>query len=367
MKYLLVGGDALDVRTVAMAVETDNPPMHFLNGYGPTETTTFAVVHRVDGVSSDARSIPIGRPIGNTQIYILDERLQPVPLGVTGELYIGGAGVARGYLNRPELTAERFITDPFGGESGGRLYKTGDLGRYRVDGTIEYLGRNDFQVKIRGFRVELGEIEARLQGCAGVRDAVVLAREDVPGDKRLVAYVVPESDATLSVPVLRESLSRELADYMVPGAFVMLSMLPLTPNGKLDRRALPAPDASAVASRGYEAPIGEVEQGIASIWQELLGLERVGRHDRFFELGGHSLLAVQVVARIQETFGVRISLMDMFESNSISELGEFVASAQLSLYSQEEVSRLSAEIEELSDDELIRLWQAENQVERIEN
>ena len=350
-----------------MAVETDDAPRHFLNGYGPTETTTFAVVHRVDGVSPDARSIPIGRPIGNTQIYILDEHLQPVPLGVTGELYIGGAGVARGYLNRPELTAERFITDPFGGEPGGRLYRTGDLGRYRMDGTIEYMGRNDFQVKIRGFRVELGEIESRLRGCAGVRDAVVLAREDVPGDKRLVAYVVPEAGVDLSASALRDQLSSGLADYMVPGAFVSLEALPLTPNGKLDRRALPAPDASAVASRGYEAPIGEVEHAIASIWRELLGLERVGRHDHFFELGGHSLLAVQVVARVQETFNIKISLMDMFESNSIVDLAKLVASAQLDLYSQEEVDRLTSEIDDLSDDELIRLWQAENQIERIEN
>ena len=223
-----------------------------------------------------------------------------MPLGVAGELHIGGVQVARGYLNRPELTAERFIADPFGSDPQGRLYKTGDLGRYRADGTLEYLGRNDFQVKIRGFRIELGEIESRLRGCAGVREAVVLAREDQPGDKRLVAYVVADDGMELSSASLREQLLRELAEYMVPSAYVVLEQLPLTPNGKLDRAALPAPDASAVVSRVYEAPVGEVEQAIAQVWQELLGLERVGRHDHFFELGGHSLLVVAMIERLRQ-------------------------------------------------------------------
>jgi hypothetical protein len=291
---LIVAGEALP----PVLAQRWAGPHRLFNAYGPTETTVCASTHLCT-VGSEG-PVPIGRPIANTQIYILDDRLEPVPLGVTGELYIGGAGVARGYLNRPELTAERFIADPFGGESGGRLYKTGDLGRYRTDGAIEYLGRNDFQVKIRGFRVELGEIESRLQGCAGVRDAVVVAREDVPGDKRLVAYVVGEPEVELSASTLREALSSVLAEYMVPSAYVMLPSLPLTPNGKLDRRALPAPDASAVVSRAYEAPLGEVEEAIAQVWQELLGLERVGRHDQFFELGGHSLLAIQVVSRLRQ-------------------------------------------------------------------
>jgi acyl carrier protein len=245
------------------------------------------------------------------------------------------------------------------------MYRTGDLARWLPDGAIEYLGRNDFQVKIRGFRIELGEIEAKLCDVVGIREAVVLAREDVAGDKRLVAYCL--SDGALDAATVRTALAQCLPDYMIPSAYVRLDAWPLTPNGKLDRKALPAPDATAVASRAYEAPIGEVEHAIASIWQELLGLEQVGRHDHFFELGGHSLLAVQVVVRIQEVFNVKVSLKDMFESKSIVELGQFVSSAQLSLYSKEDINRLTAEIDELSDEELIRIWQAENQLERIDN
>jgi amino acid adenylation domain-containing protein len=358
---LIVAGEALPP---ALAQRWAGQQRLF-NAYGPSETTVCASAYLCQG--DVAGSVPIGRPIANTQIYILDERLQPVPLGVVGELYIGGAGVARGYLNRPALTAERFIHDPFSAEPHARMYKTGDLGRWLPDGNIAYVGRNDFQVKIRGFRIELGEIETKLSACASVREAVVIAREDVEGDKRLVAYVVPHAGMTMSAAELRESLSRELAEHMVPSAFVSLEALPLTPNGKLDRKALPAPDATAVASRAYEAPIGEVEHAIASIWQELLGLEQVGRHDHFFELGGHSLLAVQVVVRIQEVFNVKVSLKDMFESKSIVELGQFVSSAQLSLYSKEDINRLTAEIDELSDEELIRIWQAENQLERIDN
>ncbi|ROH82146.1 non-ribosomal peptide synthetase, partial [Lonsdalea populi] len=246
------------------------------------------------------RPLPyIGHPIANTRIYILDAQGQPAPLGVAGEIYIGGVGVARGYLHRPELTAERFIPDPFSTTPDARLYQTGDLGRWLPDGSIEYLGRNDFQVKVRGFRIEPGEIEARLMQCPGVREAVVVAREDSPGDTRLVAYLCPQADATLDPIVLRQQLSQQLAEYMVPGAFVTLDALPLTPNGKLDRRALPAPDQTAVVSRGYEAPQGELEVALADIWQELLGLTRVGRHDHFFELGGHSLMAVGLIERLR--------------------------------------------------------------------
>src|SRR6202041_200574 len=214
------------------------------------------------------------------------------PIGVSGEIYIGGAGVARGYLNRPELTAERFVADPFSGEACARLYRTGDLGRWRPDGSIEYLGRNDHQVKIRGFRIELGEIESRLLNCPGLREAVVLAREDQPGEKRLVAYFTGEPD--IPVATLRSHLADTLPDYMVPAAYVRLEALPLTPNGKLDRRALPAPEDDAYGERAYEAPEGPIETAIAAIWSELLHLERIGRHDNFFELGGLSLLAVSL-------------------------------------------------------------------------
>jgi len=268
------------------------------NLYGPTETTTYSTWTKV--AKGEAFPSHIGRPVANTQIYILDANSQQVPIGVAGEIYIGGAGVARGYLNRPELTAERFLADPFSSTAGARMYKTGDLGRWLADGNIEYLGRNDFQVKIRGFRIELGEIEARLLACNGVRDAVVLAREDQPGDKRLVAYLVTHDGITLTAASLRPQLAAHLAGYMVPSVFVFLPTLPLTPNGKVDRLALPTPDQSTLVSRAYEAPLGPVEELVAQTWQDLLKIDRVGRHDNFFELGGHSLLLPPMVSRLRQ-------------------------------------------------------------------
>ncbi len=299
LRYLLVGGDALDPKTIRQLLGREQRSAHIVNGYGPTETTTFAITHDIRAVAEDARSIPLGKPIANTQIYILDARGEPVPAGVEGEIYIGGDGVARGYLNRAELTAERFLRDPFSANTDARMYKTGDRGRWLADGTIEFLGRNDFQVKIRGFRIELGEIEAKLRQCAGVRDAVVLAREDAPGLKRLVAYLVASDEAELSVSDLHDALSRQLPEYMVPSAFVQIEALPLTANGKLDRQALPAPEATALNVREYEAPQGEIEEALAVLWQELLQVERVGRRDQFFELGGHSLLVVAMVERLR--------------------------------------------------------------------
>ena len=279
-------------------------PQHLLNGYGPTETTTFATTYEITSVAEGAPNIPIGRPIANTRVYILDGRGQPVPIGVAGELYIGGAGVARGYLKRPELTAERFLADPFAGEPEARMYRTGDLGRWLEDGNIEFLGRNDFQVKIRGFRIELGEIEARLVEHPAVREAVVLVRENTPGDKQLVAYytdaeVQVAGQEPVDAELLRSYLATTLPDYMVPAAYVRLESLPLTPNGKLDRKALPAPDTDAYSSRGYEPPQGEVETKLAAIWADVLKLDRMGRHDNFFALGGHSLLAVTLIERMR--------------------------------------------------------------------
>ncbi|MCF5710773.1 AMP-binding protein, partial [Pseudomonas syringae] len=243
---------------------------------------------------------PIGVRIPDLQTYVLDAQREPVPVGVVGELYIGGAGVARGYLNRPELNAERFIADPFTATANARLYRTGDLARWNAEGSLEYLGRNDDQVKIRGFRIELGEIEAQLSACNGVREAVVIAREDVPGDKRLVAYFIAQDEENPTAAELRTQLQQNLAEHMLPSAFVMLPSFPLTANGKLDRKALPAPDQSALVSRAYEAPQGDAEIAIARIWQELLGVEQVGRHDHFFELGGHSLLAVKLIERMRQ-------------------------------------------------------------------
>jgi amino acid adenylation domain-containing protein len=333
LRYLLVGGDALDPRAMARLLASAVPPRHVINGYGPTETTTFAATYDITFVAADARSIPIGKPIGNTRMYILDAHGQPVPLGVAGEIHIGGPGVARGYLFRPELSAQRFIADPYGDEEGARLYKTGDVGRYLADGNIEYLGRNDFQVKIRGFRIELGEIEARLAACAGVREAVVLAREaqvdaGALADKRLVAYVLREEGIDLSAAVLREQLAQVLPPYMLPSAFVCMDSFPLTPNGKLDRKALPAPDQQSLAAREFEAPVGEMEVALAGLWQELLGVERVGRHDQFFELGGHSLLAVQLVSRLRQLRGVELELRHLFAQPTLAGLASLAEGAR---------------------------------------
>ncbi|MBA2675550.1 non-ribosomal peptide synthetase, partial [Ramlibacter sp.] len=291
----VVGGEALAPSTVALWQRLQ-PGVRIVNEYGPTETVVGCIVHDVPQDADASRSVPIGRPIANTRIYVLDANGQPTPIGVPGEIHIGGDGVARGYLNRPELTAERFLDDPF--HAGGRMYKTGDLARYRADGTLDYLGRNDFQVKIRGFRIEPGEVEAKLAQLPGVREAAVLAREDNPGDKRLVAYVVGDA-AAVDAQSLRAQLARLLPEYMVPSAYVVLGQLPLTPNGKLDRRALPAPDGLSLAAPAFEAPQGEAETHLARLWSELLHAERIGRHDDFFALGGHSLLAMRLLSQLR--------------------------------------------------------------------
>ncbi len=315
LRYLITGGDALDATVIARVLR-GRAPQHLVNGYGPTESTTFAITHEIREVAPGARSIPIGRPIANTRVYLLDERMEPVPTGMAGEIYIGGAGVALGYLNRPELTRERFLTDPFAAD-GTRMYKTGDLGRRRADGVIEFLGRNDAQVKIRGFRVEPGEIETCLLEWPGVREAVVVAREAEAGEKRLVAYVAaPEP---LGVEALRRFLEERLPAAMVPAAYVRLDVLPLTANGKIDRAALPAPDAHAVAQSSYEAPRGELETVVAGVWSELLAVEHVGRNDRLLSLGGDSLLAVRIANRIQERLGLAAPIGAVL-SSSVEEL-----------------------------------------------
>ncbi|MCG1019693.1 non-ribosomal peptide synthetase, partial [Mycetohabitans sp. B4] len=318
LKALIVGGDVLDARWVAQVMR-GSPPEQLINGYGPTESTTFATTYKITSVPERNASIPIGRPIANTCVYLLDAHGQPVPLGAVGELYIGGAGVARGYLNRPELTAERFVPDPFSEDADARLYKTGDLARYRPDGNLEFVGRNDEQVKIRGFRIEPGEIAACLTVHPQVREAVVLALGEGQ-NKRLVAYVVADPDDALA-STLRAQVAAALPEYMVPSAFVRLDAFPLTPNGKLDRRALPAPDAAALAHQAYEAPQGELEATLAAIWSELLGVEHVGRHDSFFALGGHSLLAVQLIERLRRR-GLSVSVRLLFEAPTLSALAQ---------------------------------------------
>ena len=318
---ILVGGEALDAGLARQLLERST---ELWNLYGPTETTVWSTACQVQ---RGVERISIGRPIANTQVYLLDEYLEPVPLGVPGELYIGGCGVARGYLGRPDLSALRFVPNPFALQPGARLYKTGDLARWLPDGTIEFLGRMDFQVKVRGFRIELGEIENVLARCPAVRQAVVVARPDQDGQgtrysgSRLVAYVVSRDAEPISASSLRSHLRQHLPDYMVPSVFVAMDALPLTPNGKIDRKALPVPVADHFEPETqYVAPRTPTEELLAGLWADLLGLDRVGIYDDFFALGGHSLLATQVASRIRDRFRIDLPLQRLFESPTIAGL-----------------------------------------------
>jgi acyl-coenzyme A synthetase/AMP-(fatty) acid ligase/acyl carrier protein len=316
----------------------------FFNGYGPTECTVCTTM--IECTDSKVAP-PIGRPLPNTQVYILDAQKQLVPIGVPGELYIGGVGVTRGYLNRPELTADRFIPNPFSNDSGSRLYKTGDLVRYLRDGNIEYLGRIDHQVKIRGFRIELGEIEAVLRQHRAVEDAVVIGQEYDLHDKRLVAYVVPSQEQVLSTSELRHYLKQKLPDHMVPSAFVRLEALPLTPNDKVDRRALPMPDRIRSVEETFAPPLTPFEEALAGIWSEVLRLDSVGIHDNFFALGGHSLLATQVISRLRQAFGIELPLQTIFEAPTVGELSERLETIRwASQQSQAPVSNTTGDYEE---------------------
>jgi aspartate racemase len=312
---ILCGGESLSGELSKQLLERGES---LWNVYGPTETTIWSALYRVERAGE---CIPIGRPIANTQIYILDRDRQPVPIGVVGELYIGGDGLARGYLNRAELTQEKFISDPFSADPQARLYRTGDLARYLPDGNIECLGRIDHQVKVRGFRIELGEIESVLLRCRGVKESVAVVREDAPGDKRLVAYWVADQAPAPKSEELRNFLKERLPNYMVPSIFVQIDKLPLTPNGKVDRRSLPAPEHSE-ESRGqqYVAPRTEIEQVLAAIWAEVLKVPRVGIHDNFFDLGGHSLLAVQVIRQIAKVLGKTLPVRALFHAPTVQEL-----------------------------------------------
>ncbi len=319
IRQLAIGGEALSVAHVRIAHE-NLPSTQIINGYGPTESTTFACCYLIPReLNERTKSIPIGRPIANTQVYLLDAHLQPVPVGVPGELHIGGDGLARGYLNRSELTAEKFIPNPFSSDPQARLYKTGDLVRYLPDGGIEYIGRIDNQVKIRGFRIELGEIETALLQHPAVLQAVAIAREHDPGKKRLVAYIVCNTSQNAAIGELRQFLKEKLPEYMLPSAFVFLESLPLTPNGKIDLRALPAPDLTQQLEENFVAPRTEVEQRLAKIWAEVLGIEQVGIRDNFFELGGDSILSLQIVARANQA-GIQLTPKQLFGNQTIAEL-----------------------------------------------
>jgi amino acid adenylation domain-containing protein len=325
----------------------------FFNLYGPTEATIWATVAEYDGTNA---RVSIGRPIANTEIYILDAQRNPVPIGVAGEIYIGGVGLARGYLNQPELTAEKFIHHSFGGEPVRRLYRTGDLARYLADGNIEFLGRIDNQVKLRGYRIELGEVETVLGQHPMVQSSVVVVREDVAGDKRLVAYVVARPKKSFEVAEIRNYLKQKLPEYMIPSAFVLLDELPLTPNGKVDRDALPAPDQDRPElGNVYEAPRTPMEETLATIWSELLKVEKVGIQDNFFDLGGHSLLATQIVSRIRSTLSVEVPLRCLFESPTIEQMGAAIMEYGKTQSREQELENVSFELESLPDEDAQRV------------
>jgi amino acid adenylation domain-containing protein len=347
LRTVLTGGDQLHQYPSSLL------PFELVNNYGPTESTMVATAERVPFKVDIGKLPAIGRPISNTRLYVLDRSLQPVPVGVAGELYLGGEGLARGYLNRPALTAERFVPDPFGNGAGSRLYRTGDLVRYLTDGRLEFLGRADQQVKVRGYRIELGEIESVLRGHPRVQEAVVIAGEDGGGLKRLIGYVVSRDGEVVGVSELREHLRERLPEYMVPSGWVMLEKMPLTPNGKVDRRALAAVESRGVEEgRSYVAPRTATEELLAGIWLQVLGVERVGVTDNFFELGGHSLLATRVISQVKEIFHVDVSLRYLFEMPTVEGLAAALAGSLEEGDDVEAIATTFLELENLSEDEV---------------
>ncbi|MGA2224692.1 MAG: amino acid adenylation domain-containing protein, partial [Syntrophobacteraceae bacterium] len=328
VSQVLIGGEQLSAPHVICAQE-NLPETQIINGYGPTENTTFTCCYSIpQGLSRDTTMIPIGRPIANTEVYILDKHRQLVPINVHGELFAGGDGLARGYLNRPELTEEKFIPHPLSDKPGARIYKTGDLARYRPDGSIECLGRIDHQVKLRGFRIELGEIEARVKDIEAVSNCVVALREDRPGDRRLVAYYVARDGDAISVPDVRGYLQSKLPEYMVPQHFVKLEAIPLTPNGKVDKKVLPKPVLEELSQEKFVAPRTEIESAVASVWQQVLKVDRVSVNSNFFELGGNSLLMVQVLNRIRGFSDKDIPIMALFQHPTIASLANYLVGQQ---------------------------------------
>jgi amino acid adenylation domain-containing protein len=345
LRMVVCSGEALPFDLQERFFASMSAELH--NLYGPTEASVDVTFWKCER-ESRRRIVPIGEPIANTQIYILDQQQRLVPAGIAGELHIGGAGLARGYLNRADLTAERFIPDSFSVTPGARLYKTGDLARYRAGGKIEYLGRLDHQIKIRGFRIELGEIEATLGRHPEVRETVVVANESASGEKRLAAYVVLSQETAVDISHLRSYLREQLPEYMVPSDFVLLDRLPLTPNGKVDRRALPAPERPLREVESYIAPRTPVEQMLAEIWTEVLRTERLGVHDNFFDAGGHSLLATQILSRVRHAFQVDISVREFFTEPTIDALAKTIVQNQARQVEQDDLAQMLAELEALS-------------------
>jgi len=325
------------------------------NFYGPTETHGTTIFTLRGEPEQWPTLVPIGRPIANDQNYVLDTSMQPLPIGISGELYLGGVGIADGYFNRPDLTAERFVPDPFGKQPGMRLYKTGDLARWRADGNIEFLGRIDHQVKVRGFRVELEEIEAVLNQHTAVRESVVIVREDIPGDKRLVAYLVTEVQQQPTTSELRAIVQAQLPEYMVPAIYIFLDALPLTINRKVDRERLPKPDRDRPQlETNFVAPQTPTERELAQIWLEVLGIERVGVHDNFFELGGHSLLVTQIISRVRAQFGTEIAVRDLFVASTIAQLATQIDELLLGLDSSD-IDDMLTLLDDLDDAEAERM------------
>ncbi len=350
VKKLLFGGESVSVPHVRRALEI-LPATQIIHAYGPSECTVFTCCYPLpQQLDRNAQSIPIGKPIGDRKVYLLDGDLHRVPLEVPGELYVGGASVARGYLNKPTLTREKFIANPF--VEGDTLYKTGDLVRRLPDGNLEFLGRIDTQVKIRGFRIELGEVEAVLNQHPDIGQVMVIVQEDQPGDKYLVAYLIAK-DNPPTPSTLRNFLKKKLPDYMIPAAFVFLEAFPLTPNGKVNRRALPAPDAYQRSLEvDFVAPRTPTEQELATIWSEVLRLKQVGIHDNFFELGGHSLLATQVISRLREAFSLDFPLRYLFENPTLAELAQEVMAQQLEQSESDALAQILGEVDQLSEEEV---------------
>jgi amino acid adenylation domain-containing protein len=339
LTYLLFGGEAANPDRVRTILE-QGKPQHLIHVYGPTENTTFSTWYEVENVLENAVTIPIGKAIANTQVYVLDTNLMPVPPGIIGEIYLGGDGLAQGYLNQLQLTQERFIDHPVNQQ---RLYKTGDRARYDTDGNLEFLGRTDYQVKIRGFRIELGEIETALLQHPEIEAALLTVRE-IEADRQLIAYVVPKTVKRLSVTELelRSFLKAKLPAYLLPAAFVVLDALPLTPNGKVNHRALPLPTLTSIDPVTATAPTTSLEQVLVDLWRQLLGRE-AGIHDNFFELGGHSLLATQLVSRLRDRFRVEIPLRTVFETPTIAALAQKIeAMPDVDLSQFQSLAQLSA-------------------------
>ncbi|PHM35753.1 Non-ribosomal peptide synthetase [Xenorhabdus innexi] len=363
LRQILCSGEPLTY-SLQQQCQVHFPDSALHNLYGPTEAAIDVTAWRCNA-EKHVGLVPIGYPIANTQIYILDKYQQAVPVGVTGEIYIGGIGVARGYLNRPELTAKQFIHDPFSPYPDARMYKSGDLGRWLPDGSIDYQGRNDFLIKIRGVRIEPGEIEAKLRQYPGVRDAVVIAREQQSGDKRLIAYVLTayaltgqkmSEPETEPVPaILYRHLSKQLPDYMLPDAFVTLDTFPLTLSGKLDRQALPEPDQFAIVTSGYEPPVGDIETTLVQIWQKLLKIEQIGRHDNFFELGGNSLIMMQLIVHIQTQFFINITIAELFNFPTLREQASVILSIQINTLGEENPEALKNISDLMSPEELAKI------------